>query len=113
MVRTYIDDVKELFESELVEIVKVKVFSIKYGEDEEISKMDFMDNFKTLIQSGVFANSVTWSFDTNTEDIFPECDLHIRGEIDGEEEVLVYVKLNKENTEEEAIQILSKWLREK
>lgn len=111
MIRTYTDDVKELFESGLVEIVKVKVFSARYGEDDEISITDFMDDFKTLTQSGIFINSVTWSFDTNTEEITPECDLYIRGETDGEEEVLVYIKLDKESTTKEAIQMLSKWLR--
>ena len=96
MVRKYTDDIREILDSEFVEVIKVKLFSTRYGEDDEIPISDFMDDFRKFIQSGIFVNSVIWRLDTDIEEIIPECDMCIRGEIDGEEEVLVYIRLLQE-----------------
>lgn len=96
MIRKYTDDIREILDSEFVEVIKVKLFSSKYREGDEIPISDFMDDFRKFIQSGIFVNSVIWKLDTDIEEIIPECDMYIRGEIDGEKEVLVYIRLIEE-----------------
>ena len=96
MIRKYTDDIREILDSEFVEVVKVKLFSTKSREGDEIPISDFMDDFRKFIQSGIFVNSVIWRLDTDIEEIIPECDMCIRGEIDGEEEVLMYIRLFQE-----------------
>lgn len=110
MVRKYTDEIREILDSEFVEIIKVKLFSVRYGEDNEIPISDFTDDFKIFIQSGIFVNSVVWKLDTDIEEIIPECDMYIRGEIDGEKEVLVYIRLIEEKIFLNWLGKLDKWL---
>ena len=111
MVSTYTENVKELFDSGLVRINKVKIYNFRSKENREITVTNFMNDFQMLSKSEIFRDSVIWKYDTFIDSLIMESDMYvIQAEIGETEEITIHIDFNKENTAKEANKILLKWM---